>query len=266
MIKLSYILSLIILCFSQRVYLNAQAVPLPAAHAHNDYNHERPLLDALTYGFTSIEVDVLLIDGELYVGHEMPESSIHNLNTLNELYLKPLDSIIGLNRGFLFPEYRELCYLMIDIKSNPYETYALLYEQLATYKSWIYSPKLNPAGKVVVFLSGNRPVDEVINDPDQLLSLDGRPDDLGKGYTKTQMPVVSQAFYLYSQWRGVGEMNTEDKAGIKSLAEAVHLEDKKLRLWAHPDNIHAWELLQDLGVDIINSDDLVGVYQYFLDK
>jgi hypothetical protein len=27
--------------------------PLPRAHAHNDYEHERPLLDALDHGFTS---------------------------------------------------------------------------------------------------------------------------------------------------------------------------------------------------------------------
>ena len=42
------------------------AVPvrgLPRAHAHNDYMHERPLYDALSHGFGSIEADVFL--GEL---------------------------------------------------------------------------------------------------------------------------------------------------------------------------------------------------------
>ena len=50
----------------------AQVNPLPNAHAHNDYRHGRPLQDALEHGFTSIEADVLLINGELYVGHAMP--------------------------------------------------------------------------------------------------------------------------------------------------------------------------------------------------
>ncbi|NVJ48512.1 MAG: hypothetical protein HWE07_15355, partial [Cytophagia bacterium] len=44
--------------------------PLPRAHAHNDYEHERPLFDALENGFTSVEADVYLIDGELYVYHD----------------------------------------------------------------------------------------------------------------------------------------------------------------------------------------------------
>ena len=44
--------------------------PLPQAHAHNDYEHERPLLDALEQGFTSIEADVWLVDGELRVAHD----------------------------------------------------------------------------------------------------------------------------------------------------------------------------------------------------
>ena len=34
------------------------AVPLARAHAHNDYEHPRPLRDALDHGFTSVEADV----------------------------------------------------------------------------------------------------------------------------------------------------------------------------------------------------------------
>ncbi|MEU9588105.1 hypothetical protein AB0D70_32420, partial [Streptomyces werraensis] len=42
----------------------AGAQPLPRAHAHNDYEHDRPLLDALDHGFTSVEADIYLVDGE----------------------------------------------------------------------------------------------------------------------------------------------------------------------------------------------------------
>lgn len=38
--------------------------PLERAHAHNDYEHDRPLLDALDHGFTSVEADVWLVDGD----------------------------------------------------------------------------------------------------------------------------------------------------------------------------------------------------------
>jgi len=35
-----------------------QSVPLIPAHAHNDYLHARPLLDALDHGFCSVEADI----------------------------------------------------------------------------------------------------------------------------------------------------------------------------------------------------------------
>ena len=51
----------------------APSGPLPAAHAHNDYWHERPLHDALERGFCSVEADVFLVDGQLLVGHAKKE-------------------------------------------------------------------------------------------------------------------------------------------------------------------------------------------------
>jgi len=42
---------------------------ISSAHAHNDYQHKRPLLDALDRGFCSVETDVHLVDGQLLVAH-----------------------------------------------------------------------------------------------------------------------------------------------------------------------------------------------------
>ncbi len=38
-------------------------IALSQAHAHNDYHHALPLLDALAHGFCSVEADVFLVDG-----------------------------------------------------------------------------------------------------------------------------------------------------------------------------------------------------------
>jgi hypothetical protein len=51
-------------------------VPLARAHAHNDFQHERPLFDALAHGFTSVEADVWLVNGELLIGHERATSGL----------------------------------------------------------------------------------------------------------------------------------------------------------------------------------------------
>ena len=70
--------------------LVAQDAPraLPAAHAHNDYLHKRPLLDALAHGFCSDEADIFLVDGVLLVAHEI--ASLDKRRTLKALYLDPL--------------------------------------------------------------------------------------------------------------------------------------------------------------------------------
>src|SRR5438876_12079434 len=66
----------------------AEPTPLIHAHAHNDYEHPRPLFDALDCGFCSIEADVYLIDGQLVVAHDVDKAV--SSRTLEKLYLKPL--------------------------------------------------------------------------------------------------------------------------------------------------------------------------------
>ncbi len=52
-----------------------RVTPLPNAHAHNDYLHPRPLHDALAHGFASVEADIHLVNGELYVSHDAPDTA-----------------------------------------------------------------------------------------------------------------------------------------------------------------------------------------------
>jgi len=53
---------------ARAVSQNESGGPHPA-HAHNDYLHERPLLDALDHQFRSIEADVFARGDSLYVAH-----------------------------------------------------------------------------------------------------------------------------------------------------------------------------------------------------
>ena len=66
--------------------------PLARAHAHNDYEHERPLYDALANGFCGVEADVHLVSGELLIGHD-PEDLQPGRN-LQKLYLEPLWEVV----------------------------------------------------------------------------------------------------------------------------------------------------------------------------
>ena len=146
---------LVLLIFAQAM---AQK-PLYNAFAHNDYEHDRPLLDALENGFNYVEADVWLINGELYVYHNKPENP-DSLRTLAKLYLDPLEKRIEANEGRVFKGHEEPFYLMIDIKSEADSTYNKLMGELIKYDEMIYSVVFNTFGSknpVHVFMSGNRP-------------------------------------------------------------------------------------------------------------
>src|SRR5918997_4734977 len=89
------------LALSPAMVCAADVKPLPQAHAHNDYEHQRPLLDALDHGFTGVEADIWLVNGKLLVAHE--EAHLKPERTLEALYLEPLKKRISENGGRVYP-------------------------------------------------------------------------------------------------------------------------------------------------------------------
>jgi len=75
--------------------------PLQRAHAHDDYEHKRPLFDALECGFCSVEADVWLVKGQLLVAHVPVQWNTER--TLEKLYLDPLRDRAKAGRGKIFP-------------------------------------------------------------------------------------------------------------------------------------------------------------------
>src|SRR5437762_12180166 len=89
--------------------------PLPQAHAHNDYEHKRPLLDALDNGFCSVEADIFLVEHELLVGHARKD--LKPERTLQKLYLDPLRERIKANGGKVYSGGPTV-FLLIDVKTE----------------------------------------------------------------------------------------------------------------------------------------------------
>ena len=245
----------------------AQVVPLPNAHAHNDYEHPRPLIDALENGFISVEADVFLIDGVFYVYHDLP-AILDQKRTLEHLYLKPLKKIIEKNDGYVYPGYEDFFYLMIDIKSEALPAYQQLKGLLGKYRSFISTVRQGEEEKtkpVKVFLSGSisgGPHENIIREDMLLAAVDGRPDDLGKGIAARVMPVVSDHYRKFLSWNGKGVVNEKEKKKLQAFVNQAHTEGKKVRLWGAPDIPKVWAFLLDNGVDLINTDKLAGLREY----
>src|SRR5438552_6105912 len=87
-------------------------VPLIHTHAHNDYEHKRPLFDALDHGFCSVEADIFLVEGQLLVAHNRSQTKPER--TLQSLYLDPLRARVKKNAGRVYPAGPEVT-LLIDI-------------------------------------------------------------------------------------------------------------------------------------------------------
>mgnify|MGYP003674061739 CR=1 FL=1 len=231
----------------------------PNAHAHNDYEHERPLFDALQNGFTSFEADIHLINGELIVAHDYP-AEIDKTRTLANLYLEPLLKLSIENGGRIYKDYPYQVYLLIDIKSDANETWLKLRKELMKFEQILSTPDQERA--LTIIISGNRPIDLIMQETNPPAFIDGRPADLEKGISSKIMPWVSENYF-----KVIGSFNMETptdlhKNNIKSLAAKAHKEGKLLRLWASPDKIEVWKILIECGIDLINADDLEGLNRF----
>ena len=242
----------------------AQKITVIQGHAHNDYEHERPLFQALENGFVSVEADVHLIDGNLYVTHDVPEELNPDL-TLEALYLDPLKAHVLKNNGAVYPDYDGVFYLMVDFKTAAIPTYNKLIEVLANYQDMLSVVKngVEQKGVVKIFVSGDRPIDKILNDNPKLALLDGRPKDLERNISSLIMPVVSDNYKNFLSWDGSGEIDKEEEQRFKDLVKNTHAQGKVLRLWASPDNENVWRFLLDNDVDLINTD-LLDEFRAFL--
>ncbi len=225
------------------------------AHAHNDYYHKRPLLDALEQGFGSVEADVFLVDGELLVAHSSFE--VRRERTLEKLYLDPLAERCKANGGRVYRDGPELT-LLVDLKTDAEATYAKLLEKLAKYDSMLtqlVDGKVQ-GGAVLVVVSGNRPVETMAKQRSRLAFLDGRMNDLEVNSPIELAPLVSDAWGNHFKWRGRGEMPQAELEKLNSMVVKAHEQHRRLRFWAAPDNVATWEQLAASEVDLINTDKL----------
>lgn len=229
--------------------------PLPNAHAHNDYYHARPLLDALEQGFTSVEADVFLVEGELLVAHSSLE--IKKEKTLEALYLKPLAERVARQGGRVYPQGPTLT-LLVDFKNKGAETYAVLEKQLAKYESMLSQTRDGKYEEraVTVIISGDRPWEAIKASNPRYCGVDGRLSDLESDAPADLMPLISDNWGLHFKYRGAGEMSAEEKAKLAEITTKVHAKGRRLRFWATPESPALWKELRSAGVDLIGTDDL----------
>lgn len=125
-----------------------------------------------------------------------------------KMYLEPLAQIVRANGGQVYANYRTVFFLMIDIKGQGEAVYEVLREQWQPYQDILtqYPDDLVQQGAVTIFLSGDRPFAAVEQDTAHLVGLDGRTVDIGKGFSPSLMPVISDNFRQLFSWTSKGKI------------------------------------------------------------
>ena len=243
-------------------------IPLSRAHAHNDYEHERPLYDALDHGFNSVEADIFLVDDDLYVAHDRRD--ITPERTLRLLYLDPLRERVKQNGGRVYPNGSQFT-LLIDIKTGAVETYRTLDRILAEYRDIFTS--FGPGGRsdkaVLAIISGNRPREFMESQKLRYAGCDGRLTDLESEHPADLIPMISDNWRNHFKWNGTGEMPAKEHDKLREIVQKAHEKGRLVRFWATPDNPSParealWRELLSAGVDLLNTDDLKGLRQFLL--
>ncbi len=239
--------------------------PLERAHAHNDYVHPRPLLDALDHGFTSIEADVFLVDSDLLVAHWRNQVSPER--TLEKLYLEPLHERFQTNGGSIYPDKVNVT-LLVDIKQDGAAAYAQLHKQLSKYAEMVSETKDGQfiQRAVTVIVSGDRPIQEITAANPRFAGFDGRLNDLDSDSPASLMPLVSDNWRSHFPFRRGEPFTDQHRARLREIVAKAHAKGRKVRFWATPETEAVWKELREANVDLIGTDHLEQLQDFLMNK
>ncbi|MFI0808677.1 phosphatidylinositol-specific phospholipase C/glycerophosphodiester phosphodiesterase family protein [Streptomyces echinatus] len=244
--------------------------PLWPAHAHNDYEHPRPLFDALGHRFGSVEADIFLVGGQLLIGHDASE--LDPSRTLESLYLEPLAALVKAHHGSVYRGRRRALQLLVDIKTEGSSTYLELDRRLRRHPHLFtrYAHGRVHPGPVTVVVSGDRAARTPMEaQTERRAFYDGRLSDLGTSAPASLIPLISDNWTQNFTWAGEGAFPDAERQKLRGITGAAHTRRQRIRFWATPDTAGPardalWTELLAAGVDYLNTDDLAGL-EAFLD-
>jgi alkaline phosphatase len=225
----------------------------PRIHAHNDYQQALPLTNALSNRVYSIEADVYLRNGQLVVAHDAKD--VAAAPTLDSLYLQPIIRLFKKYHGRISKSKTYTPVLMIDSKESGAAVIAQLIKAVEANGS-VFNRLVN-AMAVQLVISGDRAAVSTWASYPSYIFFDGRPAEVYDSATLKRLAFISDNYTNY-----VSKQDSSSR--IEALVKKVHGMGKLLRLWAIPDTAASWRRLQQLGVDIINTDKVVECRGCFL--
>ncbi|KAL6719474.1 hypothetical protein ACLMJK_003714 [Lecanora helva] len=250
-------------------------------HSHNDYWRDVPFYSAISVGAVSVEADVWLYNGTLFVGHE--QSALTKERTFQSLYIDPiLDTLRRQNPNSSFldaPTHNgvfdtvstQTLYLFVDVKTDgpstwPYVVRALEPLQSGGWLSTINSTAQFTSKAVTVIGTGNIPLFQVQPVTPRYYFYDAPIPTLNSTFsniTSLVSPIASTDFEANFGSVPGTSLNDTQLALLRAQVKTAHAKGIMLRYWDQPGwpistRNGIWRQLKDEGVDFINVDDLEG--------
>ncbi|MBE2253127.1 MAG: hypothetical protein IAE78_26580 [Myxococcus sp.] len=233
-------------------------------HAHNDYEHARPLFDALDAGFESVEVDVWLDGSDIGVSH----TGAPFKGSLRSLYLEPLAELVRrqgrvLRSGGPF-------FVWLDLKQGDQALLELIASQLGEYPmlTQFYDDQPAASGAVTVILTGH-------DAGKKALASRAAPRPFirdSNSYSPTDPPsdgrwgAYALNYGAFMQWDGRGVIPPAQQRQLDNLVGGAHQSGRQLRLYASPETQAWWRVAKASGVDFVGGDDLAGIAGVFAER
>ena len=224
-------------------------------HAHNDYEHPRPLFDALDAGFESVEADVWLNGDDIGVSHNGAPFK----GSLKALYLDPLAQRIADNSGSVHGDGKPF-YLWLDLKDGSAALQDALATQLASYGflTQFDDSGVSQPGAVTVLLTGDAKAKKALVDrsPPRPYARDSNDYSAMDPPADGKWSSYAVNYYVFMQWPGDGAIPRAQQRQLENLVNGAHATGRTIRIYASPDTPEYWQAAKAAHVDFINTDKL----------
>lgn len=271
------------------VHVLNEGRPVLPIHSHNDYWRKQPLFDALGLGVQSVEADIWSLgDYELFVGHRYIK--LRSSHTLRKLYTGPLERLLdsvntndtGTMKGVFDDDPSKTLYLYLDIKNDPASAFQLIQLHLQPLISKGYVTTYNKVsdtwyqGPLTVIISGEYPIEEIASMNPRTMFIDAPLVEFDSFVTQIQQlrydrPISTVSIQSSAALRRIinskgttpGGLTPQERELIQAAFKRVHDAGVMTRVWDTPtwpveQRDAVWSDLIELGVDLLNADDLMG--------
>ncbi|KAF8624494.1 hypothetical protein AX17_007122 [Amanita inopinata Kibby_2008] len=249
-------------------------------HSHNDYWREVPLLTAISNGVASVEADLWLVNGQLYVGHE--RQALTPARTFDSLYIQPLlknlqkqnpQDQFTMNtttkNGVFDTSPGTTLQLLVDMKTDGTEMLPFVISSLKPLRDNGYLTTFENGtliqGAVTVVGTGNTPLDGIKSLQKRDVFFDAPLTNLtnttGTTFGPELSPVASTDYETAVGWDGITEITQEQQHAIQTLVSDANNLGIRARFWDTPGwpvfaRENVWRTVLAAGEIWLNADDL----------